>query len=154
MRTRRALTTVSFAAAGLALLLGAFRLGELRAETRRAYIIEHDSQVAAVQPGPHRGTGQTVAYGFFSKAEGFNLAFRKRALRPGASIGYHEQKEDEVYYVLSGRGEFTLDGVKHVVGPGTAMLTRPGSSHGIRTLGSEDLVLLIAYETRPRPASP
>jgi quercetin dioxygenase-like cupin family protein len=116
--------------------------------------IEHDSTVKAAQPGPHRGGGTTTAYNFFAKAPGFGMAFRKRALHPGAAIGYHEQKEDEVYYVLSGRGEFTLDGVKHVVGPGTAMLTRPGSSHGIKTLGSEELVLLIAYETKPRAANP
>jgi quercetin dioxygenase-like cupin family protein len=112
--------------------------------------IEHDSTVKATQPGPHRGGGTSTAYTFFAKAPGFGMAFRKRALHPGAAIGYHEQKEDEVYYVLSGRGELTLDGVKHVVGPGTAMLTRPGSSHGIRTLGDEDLVLLIAYDQKPR----
>ena len=116
--------------------------------------IEHDSTVTKRQPGPHRGGGMSTAYDFFAKAPGFGMAFRKRALHPGAAIGYHEQKEDEVYYVLSGRGEFTLDGVKHAVGPGTAMLTRPGSSHGIRTLGDEDLVLLIAYETKPRAPKP
>jgi quercetin dioxygenase-like cupin family protein len=152
MRTRRVATSVSIAAGGLALLLGAFRLGELRADTRRSYLIEHDSEVAAVQPGPHRGTGETVAYSFFAKAEGFHLAFRKRALRPGASIGYHQQREDEVYYVLSGRGVMTLDGKEYEVGPGTAILTRPGSSHGLKQAGTEDLVIMIAYETRPRTA--
>ena len=36
--------------------------------------------------------------------------FRKRALHPGSGIEYHRQEQDEVYYVLSGTGEDTLDG--------------------------------------------
>jgi mannose-6-phosphate isomerase-like protein (cupin superfamily) len=107
--------------------------------------MEHDSLVAARQPGPHRGGGETTAYSFFAKARGLPLVFRKRALHPGSAIGYHRQREDEIYYVLSGRGELTLDGARHVVGPGTALLTRPGSSHGLRQVGQDDLVILIAY---------
>jgi mannose-6-phosphate isomerase-like protein (cupin superfamily) len=80
--------------------------------------------------------------------------FRKRALHRGAAIGYHRQQEDEVYYVLSGKGRLTLNGVESVVGPGTAILTRTGSSHGLRQLGVEDLVIIITYQQveneRPR----
>ena len=114
-------------------------------------LVEHDSLVAKEEPGTHRGGGMTTGYSFFTKAPGLTTVFRKRALHPGAGIGYHEQREDEIYYVLSGRGEYTLDGVKHVVGPGTALLTRAGSSHGIKVLGNEDLVLIITYQQKPRP---
>ena len=109
-------------------------------------LIEHDAAVATPQPGPHDGGGQTTAYSFFSRAPHLGLVFRKRALHPGSAIGYHRQDEDEIYYVLSGSGELTLNGQKSVVGPGTAILTRPGSSHGLRQLGSEDLVIIIAYQ--------
>ena len=74
------------------------------------------------------------------------LVFRKRALKPGSGIGYHEQTEDEIYYVLSGRGIMTLDGKEVEVGPGTAILTRTGSSHGLKQTGAEDLVILINYQ--------
>jgi mannose-6-phosphate isomerase-like protein (cupin superfamily) len=47
--------------------------------------------------------------------------------------------------VLSGRGEMTLDGKTVEVGPGTAILTRTGSSHGLKVLGTEDLVIIINY---------
>ena len=40
----------------------------------------------------------------------------------------------------------TLNGKNFDVGPGTAILTRPGSSHGLKQAGSEDLVILINYE--------
>ena len=40
----------------------------------------------------------------------------------------------------------TVDDTPVDVGPGTAVLTRPGSSHGIKQQGMEDLVMLINYE--------
>ena len=110
------------------------------------YIVQHEADIAKPEPGTHNGGGQTVGYSFFDKTPGLTLVFRKRALKPGSGIGYHEQKEDEIYYVLSGRGVMTIDGKTFDVGPGTAVLTRPGSSHGIKQAGSEDLVMLINYE--------
>ena len=112
------------------------------------YIVQHDADVAKPEPGTHNGGGQTVGYSFFDKTPNMHFVFRKRALKPGSGIGYHEQHEDEVYYVLSGRGVMTLDDKPVDVGPGTAILTRPGSSHGLKPSGSEDLVVLIAYEIK------
>ena len=113
------------------------------------YLIEHDADVAKTEPGTHNGGGQTVGYSFFSKVPKLGLVFRKRALKPGSGIGLHEQKEDEIYYVLSGTGTMTLDGKTVNVTPGTAVLTRTGSSHSLRQTGSEDLVILINYEAAP-----
>lgn len=108
-------------------------------------VIQHDSAVARRETGPHDGGGATTAYPFFTDARGLALVFRKRALHRGSAIGYHRNDADEIYYVLSGHGELTVDGVRHEVGPGTAILTRPGSSHGLRQVGTEDLVILINY---------
>src|SRR5262245_47678171 len=112
------------------------------------YIVQHDEQIARQEPGTHDGGGQTVGYSFFDKTPGMKFVFRKRALKPGSGIGYHEQKEDEVYYVLSGKGVMTIDDKPFDIGPGTAVLTRPGSSHGLKQAGNEDLVILIAYELK------
>lgn len=112
------------------------------------YVLERDSEIAVTEPGTHNGGGQTVGYSFFKKVPKLALVFRKRALRPGSGIGYHEQKEDEIYYVLSGRGMMTIDGKTFEVGPGTAVLTRPGSSHGLKQVGQEDLVIMINYEQK------
>jgi mannose-6-phosphate isomerase-like protein (cupin superfamily) len=108
-------------------------------------LVEHDSLVAVRESGPHAGGGETTAYPFFAEAPQLALVFRKRALHRGAAIGYHRQETDEVYYVLAGRGELTLDGVRREVAPGTAILTRSGSSHGLRQLGTEDLVIVVSY---------
>jgi len=135
------------AAAGL--LAATFELGQASGISRAGTsVIEHDSLVAAPEPGPHKGGGETTAYSFFKKSKGMPMVFRKRALHPGAAIGYHQQKEDEVYYVLSGKGVMTLDDKPIEIGPGTAVLTRPGSSHGLKQTGSEDLVIMIAYEVK------
>ena len=40
----------------------------------------------------------------------------------------------------------TIDGKSFDVGPGSAILTRPGSSHGLKQTGTEELVILINYE--------
>ena len=126
-------------------VLAAWALPAISAQ-QGGYVLERDSQVAKQEPGTHNGGGQTIGYSFFSKTPKLGLVFRKRAFRPGSAIGYHLQKEDEIYYVLSGRGMMTVDGKAFEVGPGDAVLTRPGSSHGLKQVGSEDLVILINYE--------
>jgi mannose-6-phosphate isomerase-like protein (cupin superfamily) len=118
------------------------------------YVIEQDANVAVTEPGPHAGGGRTVGYSFFRRTPGLKLVFRKRVLTPGSGIGYHAQAEDEIYYVLSGRGQMTLDGRTVDVGPGTAILTRTGSSHGLKQVGDEDLVILINYEQAAVSAVP
>jgi mannose-6-phosphate isomerase-like protein (cupin superfamily) len=133
----------------IGLTLVAARAGAQQAG-RGGFVVEHDAQVQAVEPGTHDGGGQTVGYSFFKNVPNLKLVFRKRALKPGSGIGYHEQKEDEIYYVLSGRGVMTVDGKSFEVGPGTAVLTRPGSSHGLKQAGAEDLVILINYEPAPK----
>ena len=138
-------TTFALAAAVLATATSAASSAQT---AKGGYIVQHDETIAKAEPGTHNGGGQTIGYSFFDKTPGMKFVFRKRALKPGSGIGYHEQKEDEVYYVLSGKGVMTIDDKPFDVAPGTAILTRPGSSHGLRQTGGEDLVILIAYELK------
>ncbi len=144
-------TTLAVFAGAIAGAAGA-RLAALpvAAQAKGGFVLEHDAEVARTEPGTHKGGGETVGYSFFAKTPDLRLVFRKRALKPGSGIGYHEQKEDEIYYVLSGRGVMTIDGKSFDVTPGTAVLTRPGSSHGLKQAGPDDLVILINYEQVPR----
>ena len=120
------------------------------AKVKGGFIVQHDAEIAKNEPGTHNGGGQTIGYSFFKNVPNLKLVFRKRALKPGSGIGYHEQAEDEIYYVLSGRGVMTLDGKTYDVGPGTAVLTRTGSSHGLKQTGPDDLVIMINYEQAPK----
>jgi mannose-6-phosphate isomerase-like protein (cupin superfamily) len=142
----------SYAIGMLVVLLGTGSAQVAAPQTKApgGYVVERDAQVQATEPGTHNGGGETIGYAFFAKVPKLALVFRKRALKPGSGIGYHEQKEDEIYYVLSGRGVMTVDGKSFDVGPGTAVLTRPGSSHALKQVGTDDLVILINYEQAPK----
>jgi lysophospholipase L1-like esterase/quercetin dioxygenase-like cupin family protein len=113
-------------------------------------LLVHDRDIATPQPGPHGGAGATTAYPFFRDAPALGFEFRKRVLHKGAGIGLHQHHKDEIYYVLSGRGLYELDGTAQPVQAGDAMLTRPGSTHAIRQDGDDDLVLLIMYAKKPQ----
>ena len=110
------------------------------------YILENDVDVAKQEPGTHNGGGVTIGHTFFGKAEDLKLVFKKRILKPGSAIGYHLQKEDEIYYVLDGEGEMQMNGKSFKVTAGDAVLTRPGSSHGLKVIGDKDLTIIINYE--------
>jgi mannose-6-phosphate isomerase-like protein (cupin superfamily) len=109
------------------------------------YILQHEKEIEKIQPGPHKGGGTTISYPFFEGTKDLEMAFRKRILKPGSAIGYHLQKSDEIYYILSGRGEMQMNGKSFPVTTGDAILTRPGSSHGLKPAGDEELILMIAY---------
>lgn len=107
--------------------------------------VVHEADIARQQPGPHGGAGSTTAYPFFADAPGLSFFFRKRVLHKGAGIGMHQHDKDEVYYVVSGKGRYIVDGTIRDVGPGDAMLTRTGSTHSLMQDGEDDLVILLAY---------
>ena len=133
---------------GVAIGAAGMRVMAQPAKVKGGFIVQHDAEIAKNEPGTHDGGGQTIGYSFFDKTPGMKFIFRKRALHPGAGVGPHEQHEDEVYYVLGGKGVMTVDGTNVDMTPGTAVLTRPGSSHSLKQVGSEDLVVLISYEIK------
>lgn len=109
------------------------------------YVVEREKDIAKQEPGSHNGGGLTTAYSFFSKLTDLQLVFRKRVLRPGSSIGYHLQEKDEIYYILEGEGEMSMNGKIFPVKAGDAVLTRPGNSHGLKPTGNDSLTILINY---------
>jgi mannose-6-phosphate isomerase-like protein (cupin superfamily) len=110
------------------------------------YILQNDVDLAKKEPGTHQGGGETIGFNFFDGVKNLKTVFKKRILKPGSSIGYHLQKEDEIYYVVSGSGKMRMNGETFPVKPGDAILTRPGSSHGIAPNADNDLVIMIVYE--------
>jgi mannose-6-phosphate isomerase-like protein (cupin superfamily) len=128
--------------------IGIFYISQANAQSKdpSKYILENEKDIGKEEPGPHKGNGSSVGHSFFTEAKDYKTAFRKRVLKPGASIGYHLQKEDEVYYVVSGKGLMRVNEDSFEVNPGDGILTRPGSSHGIENIGKENLEIIIVYE--------
>jgi mannose-6-phosphate isomerase-like protein (cupin superfamily) len=69
--------------------------------------------------------------------------FARLSLPPGTSIGHHvHEAEEEIFYILAGRGVVTEDGVATAVGPGDAVLTGGGGGHALENRGTEPLELM------------
>ena len=109
------------------------------------YILEREKDIAREEPGSHNGGGLTTGYSFFSKLDDLEWVLRKRTLRPGSSIGYHLQKTDEIYYIVGGKGEMSVNGKTFPVSTGDAVLTRPGNSHGLKPVGNDSVTVIINY---------
>ena len=64
-------------------------------------------------------------------------------LSPGAATMPHQHRRtEEIYYILSGRGQMTVDHESRDVGPGDAIAIPPGAVHTIRNNGSQTLRFL------------
>jgi mannose-6-phosphate isomerase-like protein (cupin superfamily) len=112
---------------------------------RNRFFVKQDREVMKAEAGPHEGTGKTTAYRYFDEVKDARVIFRKRALHKGAAIGMHVLTHDEVYYVVSGKGELTVDDTKREVVADTAVFMHEGADVGIRQVGDADLVLIVSY---------
>jgi mannose-6-phosphate isomerase-like protein (cupin superfamily) len=61
---------------------------------------------------------------------------------PGHHTPLHRHRCEEVYYVVSGPGELESEGARHPIGPGCAVLNRPGVLHRVFNTGSGVLKLV------------
>ena len=91
------------------------------------------------------GSGRATMLRYFA-AEALEPAlhaFNVVTLSPGTSIGAHRHEgTGEVYLLLEGRGVAVDDGAEVEVGPGDAVLTRSGHTHGLRNTGAGPLRFL------------
>jgi len=114
-------------------------------ETNSRFRIRQDKEVLHVEPAPHDGAGQTKAYRYFDDVKDAGIVFRKRALPKDGAIGMHVLGHDEVYYIVSGHAELTVDDQRRTLQPSTAVYMSKGANVGIRQAGDDDLVLIVAY---------
>jgi len=83
-----------------------------------------------------------------------NMIFGVVSFPPNSDPGTHvHPNEEEIIYVLSGRGETKVGGKIYPLEPGVAVFAEPGLEHGIKTLGSERLVLVSVFSPPVRPGS-
>ena len=115
-------------------------------------VVIDEDDVVRREPPPHGEIGMSTAYRISDAApQPRTMEFRRRVLDPGAAIGEHPIAHDEVYYVTSGEGVVTSDGVEARVAPGMAAYLYKGAVVGIRQFGEEPLSIVIAYPAEPKP---
>ncbi|HBE02370.1 MAG: hypothetical protein A2096_17670 [Spirochaetes bacterium GWF1_41_5] len=70
---------------------------------------------------------------------------REIILEPGSSIGVHRHENDEeIYYIIAGKGIMTVDDETREIGCGDIVLTKSGSSHGLFNNSSGKLKFFVA----------
>ena len=71
--------------------------------------------------------------------------FARLTLDPGVSIGVHvHDGEEEIFHILSGRGEFDDNGKTVPLVPGDTTVTGGGASHGIANTAADQPLVVLA----------
>ena len=63
----------------------------------------------------------------------------------GGQVPWHDQESEEVYFVISGRGEMCIGDERRELCGGQAVSIPPGSFHQITNIGDAPLAMLYCY---------
>lgn len=106
---------------------------------------KRDEMVKEIRERMRGGKGSVEISHVFSQDEmkGKCRLFAKIILEPGCSIGMHtHDREEEVYYIISGKGTVDDNGDIHMLKSGDAVKTGDGAYHAIENTGAETLEML------------
>ncbi len=114
-------------------------------------MVRQQSQQSVEYKCIREGHGNTRMQKLLNGAEelyGKGRMFNLMTLPSGNSIGRHTHEGDnEVFYFLSGVGEYDDDGTIVTVHPGDVAVCNSGQTHSLKNIGTEDLtfIALILY---------
>ena len=91
-------------------------------------------------------TGGFFAYGGKDAEQSATIYF---AIPAGERLGKHVDTAEETQFILSGQGELLLDDGAKPVKPGDVFVLTEGTSHDLRSTGSEEL-RVIAFFSQPQ----
>jgi mannose-6-phosphate isomerase-like protein (cupin superfamily) len=118
----------------------------LLASAAPAMVVVREKDVKREEAPPHGNIGMSTAYRISDAAPAPRaMEFRKRVLHKGAAIGLHPISHDEVYYVLSGEGDVTSDGVIQRLKTGMAAYLYKDAVVGISQVGRKPLTIIVSY---------
>lgn len=77
-----------------------------------------------------------------------NMTFAHYDFRRGSSIHEHSHPEEEVYEVLEGELEITVDGVAAVIRPGIVAIVPGNARHSVKAL-TDGRAIIVDHPRRP-----
>ena len=81
-----------------------------------------------------------------SPIQAVNFSLGYVTLEPdGGQVPWHNQEQEEVYFVLDGTGEMCLGTERRVIHAGEAVFIPPGVFHQLTNIGSEQLRMIYCY---------
>jgi quercetin dioxygenase-like cupin family protein len=63
----------------------------------------------------------------------------------GGQVPWHNQEQEEIYFVVQGTGEMCLGGERQTLRTGQAAFIPPGQFHQLTNVGDEPLVMIYVY---------
>jgi quercetin dioxygenase-like cupin family protein len=100
----------------------------------------------------HGGVGEILIRQLFGGRMTMPIHVQVWELAAGTSEGDHTHRVDdptddweELYYVLSGVGTITIDGTRHEIAAGEAVLVPAGVDHGLYATGTDALRILLIF---------
>lgn len=127
------------------------RPGPARATAGMITAVASASGPSATVYGVHGAAGRTRWKAFAGRRQlgSPTEAVEWASIPPGGISGEHRHtRTEELYLIVSGRGEVLLNGVPHPVGAGSVALTGVGNVHGLRNTGPDELNWWV-IETMP-----
>ncbi|HKV06006.1 MAG TPA: cupin domain-containing protein [Candidatus Acidoferrales bacterium] len=82
---------------------------------------------------------------FFHSA---SMTFAHYDFVSGASIHEHSHPQEEVYEVIEGELEMTIDGVSQIAKPGLVAIVPSGSRHSVKAR-TDGRAIIVDYPVRP-----
>ncbi|CAC9889110.1 unnamed protein product [Aureobasidium pullulans] len=62
-------------------------------------------------------------------------------------LAHHRHTQSEIYYIISGKGEVTVDGKVHAVTGGSTVFIPGDAEHGIKNTGEQELKWFYVFPT-------
>jgi quercetin dioxygenase-like cupin family protein len=75
------------------------------------------------------------------------MTFVHYEFKKGSSVHEHFHPQEEVWQVIEGELELTVDGVAQVAGPGMAAIVLPNVPHSVKAL-TDGKAIVVDYPTR------
>jgi len=124
-------------------------IGEGRAGTKRHYGF---STVTMRREVAHDGIGEIGTVRVESSGDGLEF-IDLTSIPPGATVGIHRHALDneEIYVIISGEGEMTVEQETFPVGPGDVIVNDPGGEHGLRNVGAQELRMVVVQRRLAKP---
>jgi len=69
-----------------------------------------------------------------------NLMLVYYEIEPQRKFPVHSHPNEQLTFVVQGKGEFTVNGKKVSVKKGSSYILKPGETHGLKTLGKEKYI--------------
>ena len=81
-----------------------------------------------------------------SPAQSDHFSFGYVTLEPnGGQVPWHNQEQDEIYFIVSGTGEMCLDDERTTVHGGQMIFIPPQAFHQLTNIGDEPLTMIYCY---------